>query len=60
MNGEKCSGCHFWLEIHDERGNCRRKPPVVLWNEDDSEAVTEWPVVFASQWCGEYKRVFCR
>ena len=59
MIDEKCSECRYW---HD--GNCRMKPPVVIFGEivDANFARTVkkfftcWPETNAEDWCGEFRK----
>ena len=62
---ERCSGCRFWelwgtehddgSEAHpdDYRGDCRRFPPSVHIDGDD----TQFVVTRANVWCGEFQAI---
>ena len=56
MNGYKCDEC-----IYYNKGECRRYPPVLVPNSYDSDGEDiynscEFPMVSATNWCGEYKK----
>ena len=44
-----CAECKHWNEGGSRRGQCRRKPPVVLYGVD----VPLWPETEPGMWCGE-------
>ncbi len=48
---ESCEGCRFFWPGRDQ---CRRNAPVP--GRGDFERA-KWPIVFLSDWCGEYKPV---
>lgn len=53
---ENCGTCRYFLGNRaDEFGYCRRLPPVA--SIQDGAAVTLWPVVNTSIWCGEFGRI---
>lgn len=52
---QSCGTCrHFQQNEKDEFGYCRRYPPVP--NIEDGATVTSWPVLHASDLCGEFSR----
>jgi hypothetical protein len=44
-----CAECKHWNEGGSRRGQCRLKPPVVLYGVD----VPLWPETEPGMWCGE-------
>jgi hypothetical protein len=51
---QACDACRFMLANQtDEFGYCRRYPPTASDNED-GVSTTVWPIVSASEWCGEF------
>jgi hypothetical protein len=70
MTKEQCSSCKFWkmpmhqddLQLDDREGTCRRYPSVLIGSESDGlgmacQEASHWaqPVMYAVDWCGEYK-----
>jgi hypothetical protein len=62
----ECSGCSYYHSAGGKSGHCRRYPPRVAsvpktvvhkstHDEYGIVAKTEWPVVAATDWCGEFK-----
>jgi hypothetical protein len=53
-----CETCKFYVEATDSKGLCVRYPPVVnvvpTEGGFDSEAVTRWPEVAKTDYCGEW------
>ena len=50
---QSCESCkHFLKNAADDYGYCRRFPPVPT--VDDGATVTAWPVLHASELCGEF------
>jgi hypothetical protein len=53
---QTCGSCRFFLANQvNEYGQCRRFPPAT--SVQDGAAVTLWPVVAASDWCGDFAHV---
>lgn len=58
---ERCEECRFWHSEHDDKGVCRRYPPVVAATkrqQEIGETFEGWfPVTEDWQWCGEFQRI---
>jgi len=54
---KSCSMCRYFNEVDTDdieiKGECRRKPPVVIKSESHWEPVSKWPIVNVLDWCGE-------
>jgi len=51
MIKESCESCIFYRSIDKGTGFCRRYPPHSRgYNDEES-----FPIVYSSNWCGEYK-----
>ena len=70
-----CENCRFWNDTSDDendRGQCRRRPPIVNdvvlreLSEPEGSAYDEikfpiawhWPITCSDDWCGEFQRDF--
>ena len=63
MSNKRCGTCVFWRfgcstddfdqKLHPDNyiGDCRRYPPMLPGGTEESE----FPLVEAGEWCGEYK-----
>lgn len=61
---ETCGNCRYWLEQPGggDRGKCRRYPAVPIpsrlnrYSSGEPEFTynTEFPIMYASGWCGEW------
>ncbi len=49
---ECCGNCRFWRENCQE---CRRFPPVIFYDSEENEIVTESPMTGPNVWCGEFQ-----
>ena len=49
----QCNQCKFWKEVYPEQGQCRAHVPLLLGNAMGH--VSGWPVVHATDWCGEFQ-----
>ena len=66
LRAERCETCRFWYptdgtETKTTEAECRRRAPA-LWNTTydlDGERVgsveSNWPVIEAFEWCGEWQ-----
>jgi len=52
-SSSSCNTCQWWdpPAAEDGPGQCRRFPPT----GGPVVAVSAWPLVFGSDWCGEWK-----
>jgi hypothetical protein len=63
--GRNCSNCKFF-HPQGETGECRRKAPAVLHVPEVERltqkralrAISYWPPIVASEWCGEHEPDF--
>jgi len=67
---DNCEGCKFWSDAGNDTGECRRYPPMILQPtsleilsittpdvvDEQIERLSRWPIVDASDWCGEWKK----
>jgi hypothetical protein len=51
MIKESCESCIFYKSIYKGDGFCRRYPPKSRVYDDGGV----FPIVYPSDWCGEYK-----
>lgn len=56
---ENCKGCKFSsdqqvYDLREEMYACKRFPPKIIADKR-GEIVSQFPVVRANSWCGEYK-----
>lgn len=47
----RCSACRFWSVLLPAVGECRRRPPTVIPDEERGR----WPQTQATDWCGEFQ-----
>ena len=45
----KCSSCSYYDPANDEKGRCRKNPPLA-----GVEPSNRWPLASATDWCGEF------
>lgn len=51
---QSCGSCKFFLKNdHDDAGYCRRYPPTAI-PSDAEEFACVFPILEASDWCGEF------
>lgn len=70
MSEERCAACKFWeppthqddLLEEDREGRCRRYPAVLIGHDVEEKGLAcqeaaHWaqPVMYAGDWCGEFK-----
>lgn len=53
---EMCKNCKFVEELTGRFYRCRRYPPTLHPDNAQMNCGAKYPLVEASQWCGEYKR----
>jgi len=46
----RCKNCSMWKQLHPDRGECRKHSPTF----HRSQNWGEWPMTFATDWCGEF------
>lgn len=49
-----CGTCRYWFampEVSDNRGQCRRRPPIAFSGD---ELLAAFPQTFSADWCGEH------
>lgn len=57
----RCAGCRFWVlwDSNAKRagtGECRRRAPLPVTSLASSQdAIADWPLVYADDWCGEHE-----
>lgn len=61
MSSRLCSNCAFWqsTSASNSFGECHRFPAVPITYVDDEGDTAlvgdKWPLVSATQWCGEHR-----
>ena len=50
----RCDLCSFWVGSSQGKGSCRRHPPRPTGATGQNDLATNWPLVFANDWCGEF------
>lgn len=50
----KCGECRYWHQ-DGKAGDCRRHPPVVIYDYRDFTKDTVFPETFGTEWCGEFE-----
>lgn len=53
---ERCSLCVFWRHTDGEEGLCLRYAPLPTTPVIRRARRAVWPLVVASEWCGEWAR----
>jgi len=53
---KKCCDCAYWQAKtkKEDLGDCRKSPPVAVFNETDNIYMTRWPLIDHDGWCGEF------
>ena len=50
-----CATCQYYDPWGEDRGDCRRSPPVATANRTESSHPSEvWPTVLEDDWCGQH------
>lgn len=48
-----CENCRYFVP-KDERNECRRNPPTVAVDFQNSSTTSVFPIVDAGEWCGSW------
>jgi hypothetical protein len=51
-----CGECVFWEVLKENRGECRRHPPVMIVGSSVGYVITEWPATEDDGWCGDGRK----
>ena len=57
---EECGTCHFWLQVSEIGGCCRRYPPLTpmratMLSAAESDVILDYPRSSSLSWCGEWR-----
>lgn len=54
MGNPCCSDCCWWYRRNDQFGFCTRRSPLVFWESENSQAVTNFPETHKDLCCGQW------
>jgi len=54
-DSDRCGNCQYYRAADQEKGYCRRYPPVIVGTPTDIGPLTLHPVVRYDSLCGEHK-----
>lgn len=56
-NSILCQNCIFWVQVSNDFGECRRKPPIPAVNPKTADPFTRalFPNTRDTDWCGEFR-----